>query len=78
MRSGRVADQSDGGAAFTRLEDAIYHHPHVFESARKYDPIRAGVDRDMAHLGPIEPVLERIDPLLFNPPQLTPEEFPQR
>ena len=61
--------------AFTRLEDAIYHHLHVFESARNYDPIRAGVDQDLAHLGPIEPVLERIDPLLFNPPQLTPEEF---
>jgi cytochrome c peroxidase len=61
--------------AFTRLEDAIYHHLHVFESARNYDPIRAGVGQDLAHLGPIEPVLERIDPLLFNPPQLTPEEF---
>ncbi|HTS28879.1 MAG TPA: hypothetical protein VMH81_23575, partial [Bryobacteraceae bacterium] len=62
--------------AFTRLEDAIYHHLHVFESARNYDPVRAGVDPDLRlRLGPIEPVLARIDPLLRNPPQLTPEEF---
>jgi cytochrome c peroxidase len=62
--------------AFTRLEDAIYHHLHVFESARNYDPVRTGLDRDLTLLlGPIEPVLARIDPLLLNPPQLTPEEF---
>jgi cytochrome c peroxidase len=62
--------------AFTRLEDAIYHHLHVFESARNYDPIRAGVEKDLTlRLGPIEPVLTRLDPLLLNPPQLTAEEF---
>jgi len=62
--------------AFTRLEDAIYHHLHLFESARNYDPVRAGLDQDLTlRLGPIEPVLARIDPLLLNPPQLTPEEF---
>jgi len=62
--------------AFTRLEDAIYHHLHVFESARNYDPIRAGVDKDLSYrLGPIEPVLARLDPLLLNPPPLSPEEF---
>jgi cytochrome c peroxidase len=62
--------------AFTRLEDAIYHHLHVFESARNYDPIRAGVDKDLTlQLGPTEPVLARVDPLLRNPTRLTPEEF---
>jgi cytochrome c peroxidase len=62
--------------AFTRLEDAIYHHLHVFESARNYDPVRAGLDQDLTlRLGPIEPVLARVDPLLLNPPRLTPEEF---
>ena len=62
--------------AFTRLEDAIYHHLHVFESARNYDPIRAGLDKDLTlRLGPIEPVLARLDPLVLNPPQLTPQEF---
>ena len=36
--------------AFTRLEDAIYHHLHVFQSARNYDPTRAGVDKDLTLL----------------------------
>jgi cytochrome c peroxidase len=62
--------------AFTQLEDAIYHHLHVFESARNYNPIRAGVDKDLRlRLGPVEPVLARVDPLLLNPPRLTPDEF---
>jgi cytochrome c peroxidase len=62
--------------AFTRLEDAIHHHLHVFQSARNYDPVRAGVDQDLTRrLGPVEPVLARVDPLLLTPPQLTPEEF---
>src|SRR4029077_19649985 len=62
--------------AFTRLEDAIYHHLHVFESARSYDPIRAGVDKDLTlRLGPIEPVLARLDPVLLNSPHFTPDEF---
>jgi cytochrome c peroxidase len=62
--------------AFTRLEDAIYHHLHVFESARNYNPDRAGVDQDLSILqGPIEPVLARVDPLLLDPPDLSTEEF---
>jgi cytochrome c peroxidase len=36
----------------------------------------AGVDRDLTHrLGPIEPVLGRIDPLLATPIDLTAREF---
>jgi cytochrome c peroxidase len=62
--------------AFTRLEDVIFHHLHVLESARRYNPIRAGVDKDLTlRLGPIEPVLARLDPLLLKPTHLTPEEF---
>jgi cytochrome c peroxidase len=62
--------------SFTRLEGAIYHHLHVFESAKTYDPIRAGVVKDLTlRLGPAEPVLARLDPSLRNPPHLTPEEF---
>jgi cytochrome c peroxidase len=62
--------------AFTRLDDAIAHHLDVFESARRYDAVRAGVDRDLAgRLGPIEPVLERIDPLLATPLRLSGREF---
>src|SRR6266516_3344375 len=50
---------------FTRLEDAIRHHLDVFSSARNYDPLNAGVAADlMVFRGPMDPVLERLDPLL--------------
>jgi len=62
--------------AFTRLEDAIRHHLDVFASARGYDPARAGVDRDLRlRVGPIEPVLALIDPLLAMPIRLAEHEF---
>jgi cytochrome c peroxidase len=58
--------------SFTRLEDAIYHHLHVFESARSYDPIRAGVDKDLSlRLGPIEPVLARLATFRLKIPQVS-------
>jgi len=64
--------------AFTRLEDAIRHHLDVFTSARSYDPGAAGVDTDlMAPMGPIEPVLARVDPMLATPLKLTDDEFQQ-
>lgn len=64
--------------AFTRLEDAVRHHLDVFKSARNYSPGRAGVDPDLtAPMGPIEPVLERVDPILGTPIVLTDEEFSQ-
>jgi cytochrome c peroxidase len=62
--------------AFTRLEDAIRHHLNVFDSARHYNAARAGVDRDLRQrLGPIEPVLARVDPLLAKPVRLSSDEF---
>jgi cytochrome c peroxidase len=62
--------------AFVRLEDAIRHHLNVEESARNYNPLAAGVPPDlMLRVGPIEPVLKRLDPLLETPIQLTAEEF---
>jgi cytochrome c peroxidase len=62
--------------AFTRLDDAIKHHLDVFDSARGYDPREAGVDRDLRmRLGPIEPVLARLDPLLRKPINLTRQEL---
>jgi cytochrome c peroxidase len=64
--------------AFTRLEDAVRHHLDVFTSAWNYDPVVAGVDSDLtAPMGPIEPVLERIDPILATPIDLTDAEFRQ-
>jgi len=62
--------------AFTRLEDAIRHHLDPAASARSYDPRAAGVAPDLqALLGPIEPVLARLDPLLMTPVELSPAEF---
>ena len=62
--------------AFTRLEDAIRHHLNVRLSVRDYDPITAGVDNDLTlPLGPMAPVLARLDPLLAAPIDLDPQKF---
>ena len=52
--------------SFTTIEGAIRHHLDAVKSARKYDPERAGIDKDLTRrpMGPIEPVLDRLDPLL--------------
>jgi cytochrome c peroxidase len=64
--------------AFTRLEDAVRHHLDVFTSARNYSPAAGGVDPDLtAPMGPIEPVLERVDQILNTPIALTEDEFNQ-
>ena len=62
--------------AFTRLEDAIRHHLDVVRSVRDYDPITAGLDNDLTlPIGPMAPVLARLDPLLKTPLELRPDEF---
>ena len=62
--------------AFTRLEDAIRHHLDVDASVRQYDPLHAGVDRDLCfRTGPMEPVLARLDPRIARPVRLNPGEF---
>jgi cytochrome c peroxidase len=64
--------------AFTRLEDAIRHHLDVIASARNYNPELSGIDSDLtAPMGPIEPVLARVDPILATPIPLTNDEFLQ-
>jgi cytochrome c peroxidase len=60
--------------AYTRLEDALRFHLDAINSARKYNRALAGVDNDLL-VGPIEPVLQRIDPLLATPVTLTNNEF---
>lgn len=60
--------------AFTRLEDAVRHHLNATVSARQYRPV--SLDADLAGpVGPVEPVLERLDPLLIWPTYLTSQEF---
>ncbi len=62
--------------AFTRLEDAIRHHLDVYRSARYYNPSASGIDPDLTQrIGPVEPVLAHIDPLLAKPIRLTEREF---
>lgn len=62
--------------AFRRLDDAVRHHLDVVRSALSYDPESAGIDDDLrCRLGPIEPVLRRIDPLLADPIRLSSAEF---
>lgn len=57
--------------AFTRLEDAIRHHLDA-AGAPDYNPASAGVDKDLNQLGPIQPVLEKLDQL---PIRLSQREF---
>jgi cytochrome c peroxidase len=62
--------------AFVRIEDAIRHHLNVFKSAHTYDPVEAGLPPDLTHsVGPSQPVLKRLDPLLKNPIHLSDREF---
>lgn len=62
--------------AFVRLEDAIRHHLDVHASVAGYTA--EGLDPDLRiRLGPMAPVLERLDPLLQTPTVLTDEEFDQ-
>jgi len=58
--------------AFRRLEDAIYHHLNVVQSARLYDPALAGVAPDLSRrIGPISPLLDNLDPLVAEPMHLS-------
>ncbi|HEV7839158.1 MAG TPA: cytochrome c peroxidase, partial [Gemmatimonadaceae bacterium] len=52
--------------AFVRLEDAIRHHLNAYASARAYSS-RALAPDLRGPTGPIDPVLERLDPLLRAP-----------
>ena len=59
--------------AFIRLEDAIRHHLDTYVSARGYSPHLLAPDL-RGPTGPIEPVLERLDPLLRTPLPLSDAE----
>jgi cytochrome c peroxidase len=61
--------------SFTRVEDGIRHHLNVYESSRNYDPASAGVEGDLRHVGPIEPVLMTIAPELKDPISLERDEL---
>ena len=76
IRNAAVQPAFFHNGAFTRLEDAIRHHLNVYESVDRYST--AKLDADLrGPVGPIEPVLERLDPLLREPIVLTDAEFRQ-
>lgn len=62
--------------AFTKLKDAVRHHVNTKASARHYNANAAGLDHDLTYrLGPIQPVLARLDSRLANPPSLSEDEI---
>jgi cytochrome c peroxidase len=64
--------------AYTILEDAVRFHLDATHFAPLYDPAAAGVDADLRNpVGPILPVLARLDPQLQAPVNLTENEFAQ-
>ena len=60
--------------AFVRLEDAIRYHLDATGRAGTYTTALLPADL-RGPTGPIEPVLDRLDPLLRTPVELTDEEF---
>jgi cytochrome c peroxidase len=64
--------------AFTNLEDAVRHHLNVIDSALDYNTAGQQLAADLrGPMGPIAPVLERVDPILASPIMLTDEQFGQ-
>jgi cytochrome c peroxidase len=64
--------------AFTSLETAVWHHLNVVESVRQYSPADQQLAADLlGPLGPMEPVLARLDPELTSPVTLTDAQFEQ-
>ena len=62
--------------AFTSLREALRHHLDAIELGPQYDPVRARVARDLTHnTGPIDSVLQRLDPALSKLPPLSNQEF---
>jgi cytochrome c peroxidase len=53
--------------AFTSLRAAIRHHLDVVASARAYDPVAQRLPRDLLQVGPVDPILARLDPLVATP-----------
>jgi len=60
--------------AFTTIESMVRHHLDPYTSCREYSP--SGLDADLrGATGPIEPVLDVVDPLLKSPAHLTDQEI---
>lgn len=76
LRNLAVAPAFFHDGAYTKMEDAIRFHLDPNTEARTYDPKKAGVDADLTRrVGPIEPILARLDPALQTPVVLSNDEF---
>jgi cytochrome c peroxidase len=76
LRNVALAPAFFHNGALTRLDDAIRYHLRASEAAWSYDANVAGVDLDLRYrLGPIRPVLDRLDARLRQPIDLTPAEI---
>lgn len=74
LRNAAVMPAFMHNGAFVRLDDAIRHHLNPVQSARNFNPRDLPADM-RGPLGPIEPVLARLDPLLRQPIVLSDREF---
>jgi cytochrome c peroxidase len=64
--------------AFTHLDDAIRYHLNVMDAAIHYTPASQNLPADLSGpLGPMTPVLVRIDPAISTPIVLTESQFDQ-
>jgi cytochrome c peroxidase len=64
--------------AFTELEAAIRHHLNVMDSVSRYTPAGQNLPADLSgSLGPMDPVLARLDPAVSTPIVLTEAQFEQ-
>jgi cytochrome c peroxidase len=75
LRNAALSPAYFHNGSFTDLEEAIRHHLDAYDSARDYSPVANGVDTDLTELGPIEPVLAKLDTRIANPPSLTEDEI---
>jgi cytochrome c peroxidase len=76
LRNAAVMPAFMHNGAFIHLADAIRHHLDPSTSARQYTPRDLPPDLQEP-LGPLDPVLARLDPLLQTPLHLSDEEFSQ-
>jgi cytochrome c peroxidase len=77
LRNIGVAPAFFHNGAFTDLEKAIRYHINPEVEGPAYNPARAGIARDLAlsPRGPLQPVLDRLDPLLHGGIDLTNDEI---
>jgi cytochrome c peroxidase len=70
----QAAFMHDG--AFRTIEAAIQHHLDVVASLGSYDPTKEGLPPDLTGpIGPIEPMLARLDPLVSTPRKLSSQQL---